>query len=692
MDAEREEGPEVSADIEPLEPPPEDSPVELPPETLTFRIKHWLLGPPLRTEQLSEERLGKPTGLAVFASDNLSSAAYASEEILHVLVPVVGVAAFSMTVPISLGMLIVLAFLVLSYRQTIKAYPTAGGAYMVTRDNFGLKPAQVAGVALLIDYVLTVAVSIAAAAAAVTSAVAGLRSFAIPLAVAFIVVVAYGNLRGVKQSGRIFSVPTYFFLANMAILLIWGGARALFGELPVEPLGKPGQVHAGHEGPGLFMGASLYVVMRAFASGGAAVTGVEAISNGVSAFRPPEWKNARTTLVMMASFLAVMFLGVSMLNAKLHVAPYEEGSPTVISEVGRLVLGGGSLGRGLYYSLQVATMAILVMAANTSFADFPRLANFHATDHFMPHQLVKRGHRLVFSNGIIFLAVAAIFMVVVTGAEVSRLIPLYAIGVFTSFTCSQAGMARHHLREKEDGWRRGILINGPGAVISGAVAITIGVTKFTDGAWVVIIAVPVMVVFLIRLARRYQREEEQLEEDVPAALRAEMTARHVVTVLVDRLDLATARAVQYARDLGADEVGAVHFVLDDHQADELSEQWRRLGPEDVALELVECPERRITHCALVLVAHELAEQGTKVSVVVPDRVFSGPWSRLLHDETGRDLAREMTRLPHANVITVPFHVSPEEAQESGEDGDDSHAERDKEEAGPKTSDVRDAKA
>jgi hypothetical protein len=403
------------------------------------------------------------------------------------------------------------------------------------------------------------------------------------------------------------------------------------------------------------------------------VTGVEAISNGVSAFRPPEWKNARTTLVIMASLLAVMFLGISLLNWRLHVAPYEEGSPTVISEVGRLVFGGEALGRGLYYSLQVATMAILVMAANTSFADFPRLANFHATDHFMPHQLVKRGHRLVFSNGIIFLAISAILMVVVTGAEVNRLIPLYAIGVFTSFTCSQAGMTKHHLREREEGWRRGLLINGPGAVISGAVAITIGVTKFTHGAWVVIIAVPVMVVFLVRLARRYQREEEELETDVPAALRTETPARHVVTVLIDRLDLATARAVQYARGLEADELRAVHFVLDEHHAEELTEQWRRLGPEEVSLELVECPHRRITHCALMLFAHELAEQGTQISVVVPDRVFSGPWSHLLHDDTGRDLAREMTRLPNANVITVPFHVSPGEA-DTEEDDDSSEGE------------------
>jgi len=664
----------VSIESKPLEPLPEDSQVELPPDTLGNRVKRWLLGPPLDTEKLAEERLGKPTALAVFASDNLSSAAYASEEILLVLIPVIGVAAFARVLPISLAMLVVLGFLILSYRQTIKAYPTAGGAYMVTRQNFGLLAAQVAGVALLTDYVLTVAVSVAAAQAAVTSVISPLRPFSIPLALVFIAVVAYGNLRGVRQSGKIFAVPTYFFLVTMALMLLWGFARFFFGELPVESLDKPGMVEKGHPGDGLFLGASLYVMMHAFASGGAAVTGVEAISNGVSAFRPPEWKNARTTLVIMGSFLAVMFFGISLFASKMHVAPYEEGSPTVISEVGRLVFGGGAVGRGLYYCLQAATMLILVMAANTSFADFPRLASFHATDDFMPHQLVKRGQRLVYSNGIIFLTIAAMVLVVITGAEVDRLIPLYAVGVFTSFTFSQSGMARHHLREKEEGWRRGLAINGFGAVISAAVAVAVVITKFTHGAWVIIILVPALVWFLVRLAGRYRSEEEELEADVPAAVGAEILDRHVVLVLVDRLDMAVARAVQYARTIGPDEVRAVHFVLEEKAAEELCDRWRRVGLEEqFPLELVECPDRRITQCALVAVAHALADGETEVTVLVPHRIYGGAWGRLLHDDTSDDLAKEITRLPHANVTTVPFHVGGDgtggEAADEGDEED-----------------------
>src|SRR6266542_3721876 len=351
----------------PLPPAPE---VELP-EKRSYRLKNRLLGPPLATERLETERLGKPTALAVFASDNLSSSAYASEEILRVLVPAVGIAAFSLLVPITIAMLVVLGFLILSYRQTIKAYPTAGGAYMVTRDNFGLLPAQVAGVALLTDYVLTVAVSVAAGTAALVSAFQGLTPYVVPISVAFVVLIAYGNLRGVKESGRIFAVPTYFFILTMVALLGIGIGRMLFGHLPVESLNHPGLVPIGHKGNGAFAGASLFIILRAFASGGAAVTGVEAISNGVPAFRVPEWKNARRTLVIMGSTLGAMFFGLSLLTARMHVAPYEKGTPTVISQVGKIVFGGGAVGTALYFCLQAGTMLILVLAANTSSADFP---------------------------------------------------------------------------------------------------------------------------------------------------------------------------------------------------------------------------------------------------------------------------------------------------------------------------------
>ena len=626
------------------------------PETVGDRLKSRLLGRPLATADLVHERLGKPTALAVFASDNLSSVAYATEEILTHLVPFVGVAAFALVMPITAALLVVLAFLILSYRQTIKAYPTAGGAYIVTRENFGLLPAQVAGVALLTDYVLTVAVSVAAGTAALTSAFGGLSGLAVPISVGFIVLIAYGNLRGVRESGRIFSVPTYFFLATMVLLLGVGLARAVFGHLAVQPLGRPGMVRVGHPGDGLLRGASLYVFLTAFASGGAAVTGVEAISNGVPAFKPPEWKNARTTLVIMGSTLGAMFLGLSLLAARMHVGPYEKGTPTVISQIGRLVFGGGPVGTTLFYCLQAGTMLILVLAANTSFADFPRLASFHAGDNFMPRQLTKRGHRLVFSNGIISLAAAASLLVIVTDAKVDRLIPLYAIGVFTSFTLSQAGMAHHHLRLKEEGWRRGLFINATGAALSLVVDVIIAITKFTHGAWVIVVLVPFMVALLIRLNRQYEAEAAELEEDARAAACAPVLRRHVVLVLVDSLDRSAARAMQYARSLAPDELRAVHVAADPRRAEELAAGWRRLGLSRFTLELVDCPDRRIGRAVLETVAEATANGDTEVTVLIPRLEHRRVWHRLLHDRTSDVIARAVSRVPHANVTFVPFHL------------------------------------
>ena len=488
------------------------------PESLGYRLKNKILGPPLHTEQLEHERLGIPTALAVFASDNLSSSAYATEEILRVLLPVMGFAAFSLVVPITTALLIVLFFLILSYRETIKAYPTAGGAYVVTRDNFGLLPAQVAGVSLLTDYVLTVSVSVAAGTDALTSAIRPLAPYHVGIALAFIGIIAYGNLRGVKESGRIFAMPTYFFIAVMAVLLTIGLIKSVGGGLSfVSP--EEGTIPIGKNAvdTGLLYGAGLFLVLRAFASGGAAVTGVEAISNGVTAFRRPEWKNARKTLVIMGATLGVMFLGLSYLSVHIHPVPYESGSPTVISQIGKAVFGGGAGGHVLFFALQAATMLILVLAANTSFADFPRLASFHAGDNFMPKQLTKRGHRLVFSNGIIALAVASAVVLLGTGAKVEKLIPLYAIGVFTSFTLSQAGMARHHIRLKEPHWRKGLFVNATGAVMSLVVDVIILFTKFTHGAWIICVLVPIMVYGLTRLNKQYEAEEEELARDVKLA-------------------------------------------------------------------------------------------------------------------------------------------------------------------------------
>ncbi len=639
------------------EPLPPAAVVPMPPDGIGYRLKRRLLGPPLHSDELEHQRLGKPTALAVFASDNLSSSAYATEEILHVLVPAVGLAAFSLVMPITAALLAMLALLILSYRETIKAYPSAGGAYLVTRDNFGIIPAQVAGAALLVGYILTVAVSVSAGTAALISSFDALSPARVPISLGFIAIVMYGNLRGVKESGKVFAVPTYFFMLNMGVLLVYGLVKYSAGDLPLLGDAVEGNVEIGHaaKDSGLYLGATAYILAKAFASGGAAVTGVEAISNGVPAFREPAWKHARQTLVLMGSGLGVMFLGLSLLASEIHVIPFENGTPTVLSQIGEAVYGTGSVGEILSYFLQGATMLILVLAANTGFADFPRLASFQAGDSFLPRQLTKRGHRLVFSNGIIALAGSAAILVAATGAEVTKLIPLYAIGVFVGFTLSQAGMTRHHLRHREPGWRTSLLLNGIGAAISAFVVIVVFVTRRTD-AWPMLVVMPLFVVMLLRLNRQYVREAVMLEEDVPAAATAPILRRHVVLVFVDRLDMASARAIQYARTLTPDELRAVHFALDEDRAADLREEWARTGLRRVPLEVVDTPDRRLTRAAVECVARELADGETEVSVLLPDRKYRGLWHRFLHDKTADAILEEVSRLPHANVTTIPFHL------------------------------------
>ena len=632
------------------------------PQPLAYRVKNRLLGPPLHNESLAHERLGKPTALAVFASDNLSSCAYATEEILRVLVPVVGLAAFTLVTPITGALLVVLGFLILSYRQTIKAYPSAGGAYIVTRDNFGLMAAQVAGVALLTDYVLTVSVSVAAGTDAMASALPAIGPYKLWIAIGLVVLIATVNLRGVKESGKLFAVPTYFFIVNMGLLLGSGLFRLLFTELPKGPTAADGMVPIGSSsGNGLLLGASVFIVLKAFGSGGAAVTGVEAISNGVPAFKDPSWKNARQTLVVMGSLLGVMFLGLSVLAAKTRAMPYAEGNPTVISQVGKLVYGQSPAGHLCFYMLQVGTMLILVLAANTSFADFPRLASFHAGDNFMPRQFMVRGHRLVFSNGIIFLAGAGALTLLATGGKVSRLIPLYAIGVFTSFTLSQAGMAKHHIRHREPQWRTGLVINGIGALLSLIVLAIVAAVKFTEGAWAIIVLVPILVLCLVRLNKAYETEEQELEHDAAQLASTPGMRRHAVILLVDNLDVAAARALQYARTLTPDDLRAVHFDMDPWKTKLLTDAWMELGLSRFPLEVVECSDRRMSRGVLELVDSVLADGQTEVSVLIPRREYTKLWHRLLHDRSSRSIIATISSLPHCNVTVVPYHLGRHES-------------------------------
>ncbi len=602
--------------------------------------KHLVLGPALPTAQLKHERLGKPTALAVFASDNLSSVAYATEEILKVAVPAVGVLAFSVVMPITFGILAVLAILLFSYRQTIRAYPSAGGAYIVTKDNFGLLTAQLAGVALLTDYVLTVSVSVAAGVAAITSAAPGLYSYRVWLSVVFIWIIAWGNLRGVRESGRMFAVPTYFFITMMFLLLGVGLAKSLAGDL--HPLPIPPDVA---ETTGAI---SLFLILHAFASGGAAVTGVEAISNGVPAFKPPEWRNARTTLMWMGSLLGVMFLGLSYLAMKLQVAPTE--TKTVISEVGRAVFGSGAAGTALFLGLQVGTTLILILAANTSFADFPRLANFHAKDNFMPRPLTKRGHRLVFSNGIIGLAIASTALVVLFQADVHKLIPLYAIGVFTSFTLSQAGMAKRHVRLREPGWRRGLFINGLGAITTAVVTVVIAATKFADGAWAVMLFVPIMVWILVRMNHLYEREHAELDEDL-RPFEHEVRQRPIAVLLVDELDRKTMHALQYAKTIRSSATYALHVEEDPSKTEQLRRRWAELG---IHVPLLVRRRRGDATKAIAAFASDLAAE-SDVTVIVPAPSRMGRLERLRRGRTGARLARTLAAHPRVRVTLVRDH-------------------------------------
>ncbi len=627
------------------------------PEPLGYRLKNKLLGPPLQTDRLEHETLGNPTALAVFASDCLSSSAYATEEIVRVLFPYIGLAAFTLVTPVTIALLVVLGFLILSYRQTIKAYPSAGGAYIVTRDNFGLLPAQVAGVALLTDYVLTVAVSVAAGSDALASAITPLAPYKHWIAIGFVGLIMFGNLRGTKESGKLFAAPTYFFIANVFVLIGVGIYREIFTGITKSSSKLTGMIPTGtHHGNGLLLGATVFVVLKAFGSGGAAVTGVEAISNGVPAFKQPAWKNARKTLVIMGILSGIMFLGLSVLTAKTHATPYDGGVPSLISQVGKLIYGPTTLGHVMFYLLQAGTMLILVLAANTSFADFPRLASFHAGDNFMPRQFMVRGHRLVFSNGILFLAIAATVTLLATGGEVSRLIPLYAIGVFTSFTLSQAGMAKHHIRLHEDGWKSGLVINSIGALLSLLVLAIVATVKFTQGAWVIVLLVPIMVVGLVRLNKAYEAEDVELKEDAKAAAEAPTLHNHTVIVLVDNLDAATARAMQYSRTLAPDELRAVHFDLDSWKTAALVESWGSLGFSRFPLDIIECPDRRMPRAAVELVCHLSSDNDTEVTILIPRREYTKLWHRMLHDRSSNSIAAALADLPHCNVTIVPYHL------------------------------------
>jgi len=626
------------------------------PETFRYRLKNVLLGPPLATERQTVERLGKIAGLGVLAPDMISSSAYGTEEMLTQLVPWFGVAAFALLIPVTFVILGILVFVTLSYLEVIKAYAKAGGSYVVARDNFGPRTAQVAAVALLIDYTVTVAVQCTAGTDSLTSLVPPLVPYTVPITVAVIVFLCYGNLRGIREGAKTFALPTYLFILGLGSTVVVGLVREAIGDVPAQISRQAGMLPFGQHS-GLVAFAAITVILRGVANGGSSLTGLEAISNSVGAFKRPEARNGRITLVIMSCVLGFLVLGVTLLAHWSHASPYSAGSPTVISQVAAWALGTHGIGLALKDLVVIATMLILFTGGNTSFNGFPYLASFVAGDSFLPRQLTRRGHRLAFSNGIIVLAVVGIALVVGTGANLTSLIALYAIGVFTGFAMAGAGMVKHHRTLHESGWKYRQVINGFAAVLSAIVVLIFAVFKFTEGAWLVVVLGPLLYVVLLRLHRQYTTESEELEVGAAQACEAPVLRRHVVLILVDRLDLAAARAVQYARTLNPDELRAVHFAVDPREAAKLETEWSRLGLSRLPLDIFDCPDRRLSRAALELAAQILAQADTELSIVMPRRAFATAWQRILHDRSADRIAEAVSQLPHANATIVPFQLS-----------------------------------
>jgi amino acid transporter len=603
------------------------------------RVKRFLIGRPLATEQAVHERLTKIKALAVLSSDALSSVAYATEEALVVLV-LAGAVAFNHLLPISVAIVLLLAIVALSYRQTIYAYPNGGGSYIVARENLGTLPGLIAAGSLLIDYVLTVSVSVSAGVLAIVSAFHSLAPWTVPIGLGFIALIMIGNLRGVRESGTIFALPTYLFIVSMLVLVAAGISRIVLGDpaatgVPRDPLQAQESL-------------TLFLILRAFASGCTALTGVEAISNGIPAFKPPESKNAAKTLTAMVVLLGVMFMGTSILAHAYGIVPRDNDS--VVSQVAEQVFGG----RGLpYLILQIATCLILVLAANTSFADFPRLGSILARDGFLPKQFQFRGDRLAFSTGIIFLSVLSGALYALFGGETDRLIPLYAVGVFVSFTLSQAGMVRHWQREPGN-HRRSMIINGVGAVATGIVAVIIGGTKFIYGAWIVILIIPVLVLMFRAINRHYQRVEAELQP-APGETRATyLPAEHVVVVPVSTVNKATLNAIAYAHALSS-RIVAVHVTDDAAEAAHLQADWDRYD-EDANLVILESPYRSLIAPLLSYIdAVQKKHPQALITVLVPEYVPPHWWEQLLHSQTALRLKASLLFRPNTVVTSVPYH-------------------------------------
>jgi amino acid transporter len=637
-------------------------------------LRRLVIGQPIATERAHEERLPKVLALPIFASDAISSTAYATQEIMLALALTVGFAAnpatlgnLSRVLPVALCIGVLLVIVALSYRQTIFAYPNGGGAYIVAQQNLGETPGLIAAASLLIDYVLTVSVSIAAGVAAITSAIPSLIPYTVWICLAFVLLVTLANLRGVRESGILFAIPSYLFIFSILTLLGVGFYRHYNGGLtPYEPL----QAQAGITNPEYYKTLSLFLLLRAFSSGCTALSGIEAISNGVTAFRAPESRNAATTLTWMCTILVTLFLGLTALSYVSGAQPiftvHEQGaarelvvhgghvadpSETLISVLARLAFGNTPL-QWFYYVVQAGTAMILILAANTAYAGFPRLASLLATDRYMPRQLANLGDRLAFNNGIIALAIFASILIVVFHGSVTALLALYAIGVFLSFTLSQAGMVLHWLREKGANWQLSLLVNATGAAATAIVTGIITITKFRGGAWMVVVAIPLIVLILRKIHRHYRSVAKQLSLE---NYRPRQGMRHHVLVLIPDIHRGVIPALQYGRSISSD-AKAIHVSIDPTREERLRKRWTDYS-RGVPLAVLPSPYRSLVQPVEDYIDRlQNNEPNTLVTLVIPEFVPSGWWPKLLHGQAALLLNLRLRMKPNVVVTTVPYLI------------------------------------
>jgi amino acid transporter len=610
-------------------------------------LKRVLVGRPIATAEEAHQRLPKVIALAVFASDAISSTAYASEEILLVLLPAAALSpgtAFSKLVPIAIIVVILLAIVVTSYRQTVFAYPSGGGSYIVSRENLGETPSLVAGASLLVDYILTVAVSVSAGVAAIISANQGWAPYRVPICMGCVALMMLANLRGLKESGRLFAGPTYVYIVSLSALIGYGLYRSYFTGLKAIPYDQARL----HELAGATKGIGLFLLLRAFSSGAIALSGVEAISNGVPAFKANESKNAATTLVWMGTILGVLFFGVSVLAHRLHPTPTD--SETLLSVMASAVFGRGTV---MYLVLQISTFAILILAANTAYADFPRLSSIIARDGFLPRQLANRGDRLVFSNGIVLLSIAAGVLILAFRGQTSLLIHLYAVGVFTGFTLSQAGMVVHHRRLREPAWRRGMIVNATGSVATGVVLLIVLVSKFAVGAWIPAVLIPLIVLLFKGIHRHYKHVDAALQ--VPAGWKP-IRHTHTIVVLVGRVHRGVLAALTYAKSLAPDRLVALSVVSTPEEAEAIQEQWNGFKL-DVPLHIESSPYRDLTGPVMQYLDELDAKYDNDIiTVMLPEFVLTRWWEHLLHNQSALLLKARLLFRRNTVVMSIPYHV------------------------------------